>query len=165
MELLDGYGQIIVDECNHLSAFSFEAVLKQAKARYVVGLTATPIRQDGHQPIIFMQCGPVQHTALRSEHGPVQLEVWLQALQNQGIPEGGEIQDVFRHLVQNVVRTRRIAEDILAGYQKGRKILELTERTEHLKLLHESLENQIKNCFILSCMFWRSCELHLLRLG
>ncbi|MFO7719859.1 MAG: DEAD/DEAH box helicase family protein, partial [Gillisia sp.] len=62
-ELLDGYGQIIVDECHHLSAFSFEAILKQAKTRYVLGLTATPFRRDGHQPIIFMQCGPVRHSA------------------------------------------------------------------------------------------------------
>ena len=59
--MLDGYGQIIVDECHHLSAFSFEAILKQANAKYVVGLTATPIRRDGHQPIIFMQCGPIRY--------------------------------------------------------------------------------------------------------
>jgi len=51
-EMLDDYGQIIVDECHHISAFSFEAVLKQAKARYILGLTATPVRRDGHQPII-----------------------------------------------------------------------------------------------------------------
>jgi superfamily II DNA or RNA helicase len=46
-ELLDQYGQIIIDEYHHLSAFSFEAILKQAKAKFVVGLTATPIR---HRP-------------------------------------------------------------------------------------------------------------------
>ena len=56
--LVENYGQIIVDECHHLSAFSFEGILKHAKARYVLGLTATPVRRDGHQPIIFMQCGP-----------------------------------------------------------------------------------------------------------
>ena len=71
---LDGCGQIIVDECHHLSAFSFEAILKQAKAKYVVGLTATPIRRDGHQPIIFMQCGPVRHSAKRSESAPTELD-------------------------------------------------------------------------------------------
>ncbi len=60
--MLEKYGQIIVDECHHLSAFSFEAILRQARARYVVGLTATPRRRDGHHPIIFMQCGPLRHT-------------------------------------------------------------------------------------------------------
>jgi superfamily II DNA or RNA helicase len=58
-EILDSYGQIIIDECHHISAFSFEAILKQAKAQYILGLTATPVRRDGHQPIIFMQCGPI----------------------------------------------------------------------------------------------------------
>ena len=52
------YGQVIVDECHHISAFTFEQVMKQVKARYVVGLTATPTRKDGHHPIIYMQCGP-----------------------------------------------------------------------------------------------------------
>jgi hypothetical protein len=54
------YGQVIVDECHHISAFTFEQVMKQVKARYVVGLTATPTRKDGHHPIISMQCGPVR---------------------------------------------------------------------------------------------------------
>jgi hypothetical protein len=54
------YGQIIVDECHHISAFTFEKVLKQVRAKYVFGLTATPIRKDGLHPIIFMQCGPIR---------------------------------------------------------------------------------------------------------
>jgi superfamily II DNA or RNA helicase len=52
------YGQVIVDECHHISAFTFEQFMKQVKGRYVVGLTATPTRKDGHHPIIYLQCGP-----------------------------------------------------------------------------------------------------------
>ena len=55
------YGQVIVDECHHLSAHSFEQVVRRAKARFVAGLSATIARKDGHHPIIFMQCGPVRH--------------------------------------------------------------------------------------------------------
>jgi superfamily II DNA or RNA helicase len=55
------YGHLIVDECHHLSATSFEQVARQATARFVVGLSATVARKDGHHPIIFMQCGPVRH--------------------------------------------------------------------------------------------------------
>jgi superfamily II DNA or RNA helicase len=55
------YGQVIVDECHHLSAFSFVQVLRQVKARYVLGLTATPFRKDGHHPIILMQCGGIRY--------------------------------------------------------------------------------------------------------
>lgn len=57
------YGMVIVDECHHVSAVNFERVLKYVNARYVYGLTATSIRKDGHQPIIFMQCGPVRFSA------------------------------------------------------------------------------------------------------
>ena len=59
-DLVADYGQVIVDECHHVSAFSFERVLRKVKAKYVVGLTATPIRKDGHHPIILMQCGPIR---------------------------------------------------------------------------------------------------------
>jgi superfamily II DNA or RNA helicase len=54
------YGHVIVDECHHLPAVSFERVLVEVKARHVTGLTATPYRRDGHQPIIHMQCGPIR---------------------------------------------------------------------------------------------------------
>ena len=59
------YGMVIVDECHHVSAVNFERILKYSNARYVYGLTATPIRKDGHQPIIFMQCGPIRYSAWR----------------------------------------------------------------------------------------------------
>ena len=55
------YGHLIVDECHHLSARSFELVARRAKAKFVTGLSATVTRKDGHHPIIFMQCGPIRH--------------------------------------------------------------------------------------------------------
>ena len=56
-----GYGHLIFDECHHLSAHSFEQVARQAKARFVLGLSATVARKDWHHPVIFMHCGPVRH--------------------------------------------------------------------------------------------------------
>lgn len=61
-DLIANYGQVIVDECHHVSAYSFESILKRIQAKYVTGLTATPIRRDGQHPIIFMQCGPIRHS-------------------------------------------------------------------------------------------------------
>jgi superfamily II DNA or RNA helicase len=148
-ELLDQYGQIIVDECHHLSAFSFEAILKQAKAKFVVGLTATPIRRDGHQPIIFMQCGPVRHSAAKPKTAPAQLEVWPKMIPAPEIPPDSQIQDVFRILANDATRNRLITSDVLTAYREGRKILVLTERTEHLPLLQEALGNEVEHCFIL----------------
>ena len=148
-ELLDGYGQVIVDECHHVSAFSFETILKKAKARYVLGLTATPIRRDGHHPIIFMQCGPIRHSAARPETAPKHLAVRPKYLPSSEIPPDSPIQSVFRHLCNDAFRNRHIAEDVLSAYQEGRKILVLTERTDHLHLLHGVLDKSIEHCFVL----------------
>jgi hypothetical protein len=60
-DLVADYGHLIIDECHHLSAISFELVASRAKARYILGLSATVARKDGHHPIIFMQCGPVRY--------------------------------------------------------------------------------------------------------
>ena len=147
--MLDQYGQIIVDECHHLSAFSFEAILKQAKARYILGLTATPVRRDGHHPIIFMQCGPIRHRAARPETALVELEVKPRFLSAPPIPPDSAIQSVFRQLYQDAKRNEHIMEDVRGAYNQGRKVLLLTERTDHLGLLQELLEGEIENCFLL----------------
>ena len=148
-ELLDHYGQVIVDECHHLSAFSFEAILKQVKAKYVTGLTATPIRRDGHHPIILMQCGPIRHRVEQMEGAPAQLEVWPQNLSAPEIPSEARIQDVFRILANDACRSTRIAKDISDAYGEGRKIIVLTERTEHLDRLRDALGDSIEHCFVL----------------
>src|SRR5450631_2914880 len=108
--LIENYGQVIVDECHHIGAALFEAILKRVKAKYVLGLTATPIRRDGQQPIIFMQCGPTRHTVARPEGAPKDLEVvpriWAQGI--DASPDIG-IQEVFRRLATDVARTEAIA--------------------------------------------------------
>lgn len=148
-ELLDAYGQIIVDECHHISAFSFETILKQAKARFILGLTATPIRRDGHQPIIHMQCGPVRYNAPTSETAPTNLQVWPRYLPVPMLPEVSTIQQVFKALTEDERRNRLIISDVIAAYHAGRKVLVLTERTEHLTLLSSALGDGIENCFLL----------------
>jgi len=148
-EILDSYGQIIIDECHHISAFSFETILKQAKAKFILGLTATPVRRDGHHPIIFMQCGPIRHTAAQPKNLPTELEVWPQYIPAPSCPHDAEIQDVFKALVNDVKRTEKIARDIVNAYQEGRKVLVLTERTEHLNLLQTCLAKAVPTCYVL----------------
>ena len=147
--ILDRYGQVIVDECHHLSAFSFETLLKQVKARFVLGLTATPIRRDGHHPIIVMQCGPIRHRAARPESAPSLLEVRPVTLPSPELPQDGPIQELFRAIAGSAARNLRIADDILAAYREGRKVLVLTERTDHLPLLREILGDKVERCFML----------------
>ncbi|MGQ0652197.1 MAG: TOTE conflict system archaeo-eukaryotic primase domain-containing protein [Betaproteobacteria bacterium] len=149
-DLVERYGQIVVDECHHLSAFSFEAILKRAKARYVLGLTATPVRRDGQHPIIFMQCGPIRHTSAKPDSAPASLGVVPRILATpfDFSPEAG-IQDVFRHLSSDRRRTETIAADIRQGYEEGRKLLVLTERTDHLELIENVLNGAIASLFVL----------------
>jgi superfamily II DNA or RNA helicase len=147
---IEGYGQVIVDECHHLSAFSFEAILKRARAKYVLGLTATPVRRDGQHPIIFMQCGPVRHTALRPQTTLSRLSVWPRQLDTcLNITTEAGIQERFRQLAADPARNARIVADTLAAYREGRKVLLLTERTEHLDNLCQALAPGINNLFVL----------------
>ena len=77
---VENYGQVIVDECHHISAFSFERVMRKVKAKYVLGLTATPERKDGHHPILFMQCGPIRYKMTAKEqarHRPFKYVVYV----------------------------------------------------------------------------------------
>lgn len=149
-EQVKKYGQIIVDECHHLSAISFEAILKNSAARYVCGLTATPMRRDGQQPIIFMQCGPIRHTASRQASAPVDLVVMPQWLrQPMVVAENAGIQEVFRQVADDGERTDRIIAAVEAAFRQGRKILVLTERTDHLGVIEALLVGRVENFFAL----------------
>jgi superfamily II DNA or RNA helicase len=148
-ELLECYGHIIVDECHHISAASFETTVKQAKARYVLGLTATPLRRDGHDPVIHMQCGPVRHKAARPAGTPGDLKVLLRRLAAPVFPEDAKVQDVIAGLVQDEPRNRILVQDVLAACGEGRKVLVLTQRLDHLLALHEAVAPQVQNCFLL----------------
>ena len=141
--LVENYGQVIVDECHHIGAVSFDAILRRTKAKYVLGLTATPIRRDGQQPIIFMQCGPIRHTAARPDGAPHDLEVVPRSrFAKFDLPPDAGIQDVFHHLATDHERTRAVAAEVGDAFSQGRKVLVLTERTEHLDAIRSALSGQ-----------------------
>ncbi|MFC3337107.1 DEAD/DEAH box helicase family protein [Paracandidimonas soli] len=148
--IVENYGHVIVDECHHLSAVSFEAILKRVCARYVLGLTATPIRRDGRQPILFMQCGPIQHTAAKPTGAPQMLECVPRHLSAQtAFPEEAAIQDIFRQLASDITRTATIADEIAKVFAQGGKVLALSERTDHLDALHAALIGRVQPLFLL----------------
>lgn len=112
------YGHVIVDECHHLSAFTFEQVMKQVKAKYVLGLTATPERKDGHHPIIYMQSGPIRHKlSARSMTvvTPFEHEVVPRLTEFCLPPEQIDttIQEVYAALVDDRARNELILADLL----------------------------------------------------
>ena len=148
--LVENYGHVIVDECHHVGAVSFDAILKRTKAKFVLGLTATPIRRDGQQPIIFMQCGPIRYTAARSARAPHDLEVVPRSrLSRIDLPTDAGIQDVFRHLANDLARTEAIAAEVKNAFDQGRKVLVLTGRTEHLDAIKTSLDDLTPAPFVL----------------
>jgi hypothetical protein len=143
------YGQVIVDECHHLSAFTFEQVMRQAKARYVVGLTATPERKDGHHPIIYMQCGQIRFKlSARSMTAatPFEHEVVPQLTDFSLPPEQTDmsIQEVYAALVDDRVRNELILHDLIQATAGGRSPLLLTGRTDHLKYFDMELTGKVK---------------------
>jgi superfamily II DNA or RNA helicase len=148
--LVENYGHVIVDECHHVGAVSFDAILKRTKAKYVLGLTATPFRRDGQQPIIFMQCGPIRYTAAKPAGAPHDLEVVPYSMHARiDLPADAGIQDVFRHLANDQARTTAISDEIEHAFSQGRKVLVLTERTDHLDAISAALDGKIPPPFVL----------------
>jgi superfamily II DNA or RNA helicase len=148
-----GYGQVIVDECHHLPAVSFERVLNEVKARYVVGLTATPYRRDGHQPIIHMQCGPIRFSIHpKSQYARTQFKHHLICKTTDFAMGNADdaIQDIFADLVKDERRNALILADVRQALKEGRSPVLLTERKEHLDILANGLRSEVKHLIVLS---------------
>jgi superfamily II DNA or RNA helicase len=148
--IVASYGHVIVDECHHVGATSFDALLKHATAKYVLGLTATPMRRDGLHPMIFMQCGPIRHRAGRPAQAPADLVV-IPRCRSTGasVPADTPIQDLFRSLAVDSARTQAIADEVFDAFGASRKVLVLTERTDHLDAIAQALVGRIPAPFVL----------------
>ena len=151
-ELVKEYGMVIVDECHHVSAVSFERVLKEANAKYVYGLTATPTRQDGHQPIIHMQCGPIRYLVDAKKQAEKRsfehyllprFTTYRSAVADKGIAA------VYKDLAEYEIRNDHIIKDVVKALADGRTPIVLTERREHVLLLADKLAKHCKNVITL----------------
>ena len=148
------YGQVIADECHHLSAVTFEKVMREVKARYVLGLTATPVRKDGHHPIIYMQCGPIRYRmqaramteSTPFRHVVVPRLTSMTARENEPM---APIYDLYQRMVSDRARNDLIARDLISSVRAGRSPLLLTGRKEHLDVFAGMLAGEIANVFIL----------------
>ena len=145
------YGMVIVDECHHVAAFTFEKVLKAVEAKYVYGLSATPVRKDGHHPIIFMQCGPVRYLvdAKSQAEKRVFSHFVVPRFTRTRLPDANNIQDMYAGVVENDNRNELLVSDTVKLVQEGRTPILLTERKEHAVLLAGRLSEQVKNVFLL----------------
>ncbi len=142
------YGQVIVDECHHVSARNIELAVRRAKAKYILGLSATVTRKDGHHPIIFMQCGPVRHRVRASDHSStaqlakqviVRPTRFISAIDNENTR--ADFTRLMDRLSRDAERNGMICDDIESAVRAGAFPLVLTERTEHLDTLAECLDS------------------------
>lgn len=148
------YGQVIVDECHHLPAFSFERVLAEARARYVVGLTATLRRRDGHHPITTMQLGPVRFKISAKEQAarrPFEHKLIVRETEFELGPAHKDLtpSQLYDLLANDSRRNGRILDDVLASIREGRSPIVLTERRQHATLLASHLERHAPKLVVL----------------
>ncbi len=153
--LIQDYGQIIIDECHHISAPRFAMVLNEVRAKFVLGLTATPDRQDGHQKIIFMLAGPIRHKVKSNHSEKFKQQVVVTQLNNQppahlfNNEEKPRISDAYQWLMDDDARTRKIIDDIILQIADGRYPLVLTERRMHAENINKILlEKEIRSVIL-----------------
>ncbi|MEF2554063.1 DEAD/DEAH box helicase family protein [Aurantimonas sp. A2-1-M11] len=156
-DIVADYGHLIIDECHHLPAASFELVARRSKARYVVGLSATVARKDGHHPIIFMQCGPVRHRVdarvqaaernirhrARNRSTRFELPASLASAERPSMPA------IYAALAQDNGRNDLIFDDVLKSLEAKRSPVVLTERKDHLDYLQKRFSPFVSNLVVL----------------
>ena len=156
-DLVGNYGHLIVDECHHLSAQSFELVARQAKAKFFTGLSATVTRKDGHHPIIFMQCGPVRYRVnakQRAAAHPFKHTVMVRPTDFRPLRPANpnvrlQFHELYEELIGDEERNRLICHDLMQTLQEGRSPLVLTERNEHLDSLAKQLAREVQHLVVL----------------
>jgi very-short-patch-repair endonuclease len=148
---------VVVDECHHLSAPSFELVARRAKAKFVTGLSATVTRKDGHHPIIFMQCGPVRYRVDAREqaaarpfaHRVLVRPTGFRSKETADAEPRAEFHALYAALIADPARNKLIGDDVISAVREGRSPLVLTERTEHLEALTAKLSPEIRHVIVL----------------
>ncbi|HEV7738707.1 MAG TPA: DEAD/DEAH box helicase family protein, partial [Chlamydiales bacterium] len=156
-EIVNQYGHIIVDECHHLPAFSFEQVIRSAKAKYLTGLTATVTRKDGHHPIILMRCGPIRYRVdakLAASLRPFEHTVFVRPTSFSPTKPANEnlrlrLHDLYQEIIQDEGRNQLICSEVISAVGRGRCPIILTEFKRHLDILFEKLSPQIEHLIVL----------------
>lgn len=159
--LVKEYGHVVADECHAMSAPAFERILDETSARYVLGLSATVVRKDGHHPVVFMQCGPVRHRAdaraTAAAHPfahtvvvrPTAFRPRMDGPADTADADGTVYAALCAELAEDDARNRMIADDALAAVAEGRSPVVLTERRGHLETLRGLLEGRVEHLVVL----------------
>ena len=135
-ELVENYTQVIVDECHHIPALTFEQIVKNFKGKYILGLSATPNRKDELDPILYQQLGNISYEYKKPKTHTNRLLV----IKTEFTSSADNYAAIINELVSNEDRNRQIAKTIKENID--RKILLLSDRIEHLNLLENILKEE-----------------------
>lgn len=143
-EGLDSFGTLIIDEAHHLGARSFFAAATKFRARYVMGLSATPKRADGLSNVIYWSMGPIFFEAARQDNTPLQVQQILYTEGNQneirfgsGIAFARMIKRIITDPKRNALILYYVRE--LLEQKNCRQIMIVSERVEHIEHLSDTL--------------------------
>ena len=135
-ELVENYTQVIVDECHHIPALTFEQIVKNFKGKYILGLSATPNRKDELDPILYQQLGNISYEYKKPKTHTNRLLV----IKTEFTSSADNYAAIINELVSNEDRNRQIVKTIKENID--RKILLLSDRIEHLNLLENILKEE-----------------------
>ena len=145
-EIANSYSQIIIDECHHIPAASFESVMKQIPARYIVGLTATPRRKDGLEKILYQQCGHIRHEMHSADGGRLSKTACIRETRFRTPVELGD-HPPYHLLIESLVSDERrnalIAQDAVSALKALRFPLLISDRKEHMARLERLINEQV----------------------
>lgn len=153
LDIAKNYGMIIIDECHHTAAYTFEQAINTGNAKYVYGISATPERENGHTPIIKMQCGDIRYKVDSLKFNK-KLNIPMKVIAkkshlnfiNQNI-DNYELNEINDLIAKDIIRSENIIKDIKKEYDNGKNILVLTERLELMNYIYEKLSKYTNNIF------------------
>jgi superfamily II DNA or RNA helicase len=156
-DIVGDYGHLVVDECHHISARSFEIAARQSKAKFVTGLSATVVRKDGHHPIIFMNCGPIRYKVDDRRqakkrpftHNVVVRKTSFRLPSHLEMKDSLAIHELYAALIRDEERNDMIVDDVVKAVKGGRSPVLLTERREHLETLETLLKSKVENVLVM----------------
>ncbi|WP_419673374.1 TOTE conflict system archaeo-eukaryotic primase domain-containing protein [Aliarcobacter butzleri] len=133
-KIIENYSFVIVDECHHIPALTFEQIIKSFKGKYILGLSATPNRKDELQPILFQQLGEISYEYKKKKTHTNKLQI----IRTQFVSNADNYATIINELCIDEDRNNLIVDIIKKNID--RKILLLTDRIEHINVLESLLQ-------------------------
>ena len=152
--MLPKYGMVIVDECHHAASETMTKVLQQIKARYVYGVTATPLRGDGLEKINYMLMGPIRYRYTSKQRAATQgirhlvYPRFTRTVNPYRYGEKIHPNDAYALLRNNDIRDKQIVEDVRRCMEQRRTPVVLSKYKEHAKKLYDNLKSAADHVFL-----------------